>query len=156
MDSKKLAFVAAAMIAAFVGNAVACPIEECMPELAKKVEAQEARDSINDLRDPAQAAMHAGLVAAEYRVAILEAENRALIRAVELNQKPDLASLRLFPSPHALYDAVSSDVLQVTVTGRMPQLEHFQRRVKHAVVVALIEEETVKLGKPRRLITPSE
>ena len=86
--------------------------------------------SMYELKQPGQIAMYAGLIAATYRIALLEAENRSL-RIVTGNLAVD-NSIRFFPEVNAFMDAMSSDLKQVQATGRMPNLMHFEKRVRNA------------------------
>lgn len=83
-----------------------------------------------ELEQPGQIAMYAGLIAATYRIALLEAENRSL-RIVTGNLAVD-NSIRFFPEVNAFIDAMNSDLTQVQATGRMPNLMHFEKRVRNA------------------------
>lgn len=132
---KKMMFAAAALAAAFIGPAGACPIEECMPGLVEAPFQSRDQDDFSglyDLRQPGQVVLHVGLIAADYRAALLEAENRALRNALAAGREPDESSLKFFPSPASFMDAMNSDMKQVEITGRMPQLRHFEQRVRNA------------------------
>lgn len=83
-----------------------------------------------DLEQPSQVAMYAGLIAATYRIALLEAENRSLLIATE-NPAVD-NSIKFFPEVSTFMDAMHSDLRQVQATGRMPNLMHFEQRVRNA------------------------
>lgn len=83
-----------------------------------------------ELEQPGQIAMYAGLIAATYRIALLEAENRSL-RIVTGNLAVD-NSIRFFPDVNAFMDAMNSDLRQAQATGRMPKLMHFEQRVRNA------------------------
>ncbi len=132
---KKLMYAAAALAAAFIGPAGACPLQECMPGLPEApFQSRDLDDfgGLYDLKQPGQAALHVGLIAADYRIALLEAQNRALLTALAGGGTPDESSLKFFPSPTSFIDAMNSDMKQVEVTGRMPQLRHFEQRVRNA------------------------
>lgn len=83
-----------------------------------------------DLEQPGQVAMYVGLIAATYRIALLEAENRSL-RIVTGNPAVD-NSIKFFPEVSTFMDAMNSDLRQVQATGRMPNLMHFEQRVRNA------------------------
>jgi hypothetical protein len=138
---KKAMYAAAALAAAFVGPAGACPLEECMPGLSDVPSQSRDLDDFGglyDLKQPGQAVLHVGLIAADYRIALLEAENRALRTALTGDRALDDSSLNFFPSPASFMDAMNSDMKQVNVTGRMPQLRHFEQRVRNAETRAKI------------------
>lgn len=83
-----------------------------------------------DLEQSGQVAMYVGLIAATYRIALLEAENRSL-RIVAGNPAAD-NSIKLFPGVSTFMDAMNSDLRQVQATSRMPNLMHFEKRVRNA------------------------
>ena len=111
-------------------------IENTVVELAKIFIGQastyqlESLLSMYELKQPGQIAMYAGLIAATYRIALLEAENRSL-RIVTGNLAVD-NSIRFFPEVTAFMDAMNSDLRQAQATGRMPKLMHFEQRVRNA------------------------
>ena len=162
MELKKMALIIAALIASFSVSASvsACPIEECMPELATQSSANDqalyfaqAGDwftKVRDLKNPSEAVQHSALIAAQLHIAVLEAQNRALRRALETGKEPDYTSVRQLPSYQALNDAISSDILQVLSTGRMPQLEHLERRIHASIARSKLEESGEALGQPRK------
>ncbi|MGY8829219.1 MAG: hypothetical protein ACKVIS_06660 [Pseudomonadales bacterium] len=83
-----------------------------------------------NLEQPSQVTMYIGLIAATYRIALLEAENRSL-RIMAGNPAAD-DSIKLFPEVNTFMDAMNSDLRQVQATGRMPNLMHFEQRVRNA------------------------
>ncbi|WP_312723472.1 hypothetical protein [Stutzerimonas nitrititolerans] len=95
----------------------------------------ESRDEdalgIFNLSQPGQAVMHIGLIAADYRIGLLEAENRALRSAYESGASLNESSRDLFPDLRALRNAYLSD-LPTIQTGRMPELSRFERRLWNA------------------------
>ncbi|VXC94913.1 conserved hypothetical protein [Pseudomonas sp. 8Z] len=95
----------------------------------------ESRDEdalgIFNLSQPGQAVMHIGLIAADYRIGLLEAENRALRSAYASGTSLNESSRDLFPDLRALRDAYLSDLLTIQ-TGRMPELSRFERRLWNA------------------------
>ncbi len=99
-----------------------------------------------DLKQPGQAVLNVGLIAADYRIALLEAENRALRTALAGGRALDDSSLKFFPSPTSFIDAMNSDMKQVKVTGRMPQLRHFEQRVRNAETRAKLADAGRALG----------
>ncbi|UUY09009.1 hypothetical protein LRS11_02960 [Pseudomonas sp. J452] len=103
----------------------------------------ESRDEdaigVFDLRQPGQAVMHIGLIAADYRIGLLEAEIRSLRIALMSGTPPNDSSLELFPSLEALRDAYLSDLLTMK-TGRMPELNRFERRLSNADTRAKITD----------------
>lgn len=160
MDMKKIAVVIAALIASF--SVSACPVQECAPgDFAAALAAQQEKAALTqrgiawleeqrNLKNPVEFVQHGGWVAAKLAIAMLEAENRALRRALETGEEPDYTSVRQLPTFAALSDAMNSDLLQVFVTGRMPQTEHFEKRLQASVDRSLIEEAGEKLGQPRK------
>ncbi|HFX0630693.1 hypothetical protein [Pseudomonas aeruginosa] len=161
MELKKMALIIAALIAGFSVSASvsACPIEECMPELANQsandqalyfAQAGDWFTKVRDLKNPSEAVQHSALIAAQLHIAVLEAQNRALRRALETGKEPDYTSVRQLPSYQALNDAISSDILQVLSTGRMPQLEHLERRIHASIARSKLEEAGEALGQPRK------
>lgn len=157
MDMKKIAVMIAALIASF--SVAACPIKECMPELATQsaddqalyfAQAGDWFTKVRDLKNPSEAVQHSALIAAQLHIAVLEAQNRALSRALETGKEPDYTSVRQLPSYQALNDAISSDILQVLSTGRMPQLEHLERRIHASIARSTLEEAGEALGQPRK------
>lgn len=157
MELKKMALIIAALIASF--SVSACPIEECMPELANQsandqalyfAQAGDWFTKVRDLKNPSEAVQHSALIAAQLHIAVVEAQNRALRRALETGKEPDYTSVRQLPSYQALNDAISSDILQVLSTGRMPQLEHLERRIHASIARSKLEEAGEALGQPRK------
>ncbi|MFU3726175.1 hypothetical protein ACM7JF_00935 [Pseudomonas aeruginosa] len=146
---KKAMYAAAALAAAFIGPAGACPLQECMPGLSDALFQSRDLDDFGglyDLKQPGQAVLHVGLIAADYRIALLEAENRALRAALTGSRALDDSSLKFFPSPASFMDAMNSDMKQVNVTGRMPQLRHFEQRVRNAETRAKLTDAGRALG----------
>ncbi|AYW42610.1 TPA: hypothetical protein ACKPYC_001437 [Pseudomonas aeruginosa] len=146
---KKAMYAAAALAAAFIGPAGACPLQECMPSLSEApFQSRDLDDfgGLYDLKQPGQAVLHVGLIAADYRIALLEAENRALRAALTGSRALDDSSLKFFPSPASFMDAMNSDMKQVNVTGRMPQLRHFEQRVRNAETRAKLTDAGRALG----------
>lgn len=132
---KRMTDAAAALAAAFIGPAGASPLQECMPGVFDvPFQASDLDDfgGLYDLKQPGQAVLYVGLIAADYRIARLETENRALRAALAGGPALDDSSLKFFPSPTSFIDAMNSDMKQVKVTGRMPQLRHFEQRVRNA------------------------
>lgn len=161
MELKKMALIIAALIASFSVSASvsACPIEECMPELATQsandqalyfAQAGDWFTKVRDLKNPSEAVQHSALIAAQLHIAVVEAQNRALRRALETGKEPDYTSVRQLPSYQSLNDAISSDILQVLSTGRMPQLEHLERRIHASIARSKLEEAGEALGQPRK------
>ncbi|HCF1624155.1 hypothetical protein [Pseudomonas aeruginosa] len=151
---KKAMYAAAALASAFIGPAGACPIEECMPGLSEApFQSRDLDDfgGLYDLNQPGQAVLHVGLIAADYRIALLEAENRALRTALAGGRALDDSSLKFFPSATSFIDAMNSDMKQVRVTGRMPQLRHFEQRVRNAETRAKLADagRALELGYTR-------
>lgn len=105
---------------------------------------------VRDLKNPSEAVQHSALIAAQLHIAVVEAQNRALRRALETGKEPDYTSVRQLPSYQALNDAISSDILQVLSTGRMPQLEHLERRIHASIARSKLEEAGEALGQPRK------
>lgn len=141
----KSAIFFAAVSSFFMVPANACPTSECLPESAK--EAFESRDLVEfyDLRQPGQATLHVSKIGSDYTTAVLAAEARAFRLAALTGEKPDFSSLKFFPRPESLFDALNSDLLQVEVTGRMPQLRHFEQRVLNADARAQLADAGRKL-----------
>lgn len=142
---KKSMIFLAAVSAFFMAPASACPISECMPESAEA--AFESRDLVDlyDLKQPGQALLHVSQIGSDYTSAVLAAEARAFRLAALTGEEPDFSSLKFFPSPSSYFDAINSDVLQVEVTGRMPQLRHFEQRVRNADARAQLADAGRKL-----------
>lgn len=146
---KKAMYAAAALAAAFIGPAGACPLQECMPGLSDApFQSRDLDDfgGLYDLKQPGQAVLHVELIAADYRIALLEAENRALRAALTGSRALDDSSLKFFPSPASFMDAMNSDMKQVNVTARMPQLRHFEQRVRNAETRAKLTDAGRALG----------
>jgi len=118
---EKVILYAAALVEHFTGNAENRTFES----------RDEDALGIFNLRQPGQAVMHIGLVAADYRIGLLEAENRALRSAYESGTSLNESSRDLFPDLRALRDAYLSDLLTIH-TGRMPELSRFERRLFNA------------------------
>lgn len=156
MDMKKIAVMIAALLASV--SVSACPLSECMPELAGSNEdkayvvamGKDWFERMQNLKDPVQAMQHTALIASRLQVAMIQAENRALHRALETGKEPDFTSMRQLPSYQSLHDAIASDVLQVLTTGRMPQLERLDQRIQASVLRSVIEEAGEELGQPRK------
>lgn len=91
-----------------------------------------------NLEQPSQVTMYIGLIAATYRIALLEAENRSLRIATE-NPAVD-NSIKFFPKISAFMDAMNSDLMQAQATGRMPNLMHFEQRVRNAEIRSKIAD----------------
>lgn len=85
---------------------------------------------LHDLEQPGQVTMYVGLIAATYRIALLEAENRSL-RIATGNPAVD-NNIKFFPKIGTFMDAMNSDLMQAQATGRMPNLMHFEQRVRNA------------------------
>lgn len=117
----------------------------------------ESRDEdalgIFNLRQPGQAVMHIGLIAADYRIGLLEAENRALRSAFESGTSLNESSRELFPDLRALRGAYLSD-LQTIQTGRMPELSRFERRLWNADTRAKIIDAARALQIENTSLTP--
>lgn len=144
MSIKKIVAAIAALTVSV--SVSACPLEECMPQGASQKpswRAEEARAwlmQFHDLKNPAQAVLHLSLAAVSHRAAVLDAENRALRRALETGTEPDFSSARMLPSTHSLESAIASDLRQIFVTGRAPQLEHIDRRISESYAAWATEE----------------
>lgn len=141
MDNRTL-IAASALIAVFTGQAGACALEDCLPGLSEPQFQSRDQDMLGlyDLKQPGQGAMHVGLIAADFRIALLQTEIRALRIALATGTPPDDSSLKFYPSQGSFVDAMKSDLIQVETTGRMPQLRHFEQRVRNAETRAKIAD----------------
>ncbi|MCO7577815.1 MULTISPECIES: hypothetical protein [Pseudomonas chlororaphis group] len=140
--AQKMILAATDLAAAFIGTTKVCPIDECLPALTNQTDYQ-----IYDLRQPAQAVLHIGLVSSQYRIAKLETEIRAMRLALSKGAfAPDLNSLNLFPSEDSLFATFEPDLQQVETTGQMPQLRSFQQRLHNAWIKSLIADGGRALG----------
>lgn len=140
MDNRTL-IAASALVAIFTGQVGACPLEDCLPGLSEpQFQSRDDMLGLYDLRQSGQAAMHVGLIAADLRIALLETENRALRLALATGTPPDVSSLKFYPSLNSFLDAMKSDLIQIETTGRMPQLRHFEQRVRNADTRAKIAD----------------
>lgn len=140
MDNRTL-IAASALVAIFTGQVAACPLEDCLPGLSEpQFQSRDDMLGLYDLRQSGQAAMHVGLIAADFRIALLETENRALRLALATGTPPDVSSLKFYPSLNSFLDAMKSDLIQTETTGRMPQLRHFEQRVRNADTRAKIAD----------------
>lgn len=140
MDNRTL-IAASALVAIFTGQVGACPLEDCLPGLSEpQFQSRDDMLGLYDLRQSGQAAMHVGLIAADFRIALLETENRALRLALATGTPPDVSSLKFYPSLNSFLDAMKSDLIQTETTGRMPQLRHFEQRVRNADTRAKIAD----------------
>lgn len=140
MDNRTL-IAATALVAIFTGQVGACPLEDCLPGLSEpQFQSRDDMLGLYDLRQSGQAAMHVGLIAADFRIALLETENRALRLALATGTPPDVSSLKFYPSLNSFLDAMKSDLIQTETTGRMPQLRHFEQRVRNADTRAKIAD----------------
>ena len=141
MDNRTL-IAASALVAVFTGQVGACPLEDCLPGLSEPQFQSRDQDMLGlyDLKQSGQAAMHVGLIAADFRIALLETENRALRLALATGTPPDVSSLKFYPSLNSFLDAMKSDLIQTETTGRMPQLRHFEQRVRNADTRAKIAD----------------
>lgn len=140
---KRVTDAATALAAAFVGPAGASPLQECMPGLFDVPFQSTDLDDLGglyDLKQPGQAVLYVGLIAADYRIARLETENRALRAALASGDALNESSLTLFPGLGSFMNAMNSDMKQVSVTGRMPQLRHFEQRVRNSDTRAKIAD----------------
>lgn len=141
MTDNRTLIAASALVAVFTGQVGACPLEDCLPGLSEpQFQSREDMLGLYDLKQPGQAAMHVGLIAADFRIALLETENRALRVALATGTPPDDSSLRFYPSLNSFLDAMKSDLIQMETTGRMPQLRHFEQRVRNADTRAKIAD----------------
>ncbi len=139
---QKMILAATDLAAAFISTTKACPIDECLPALTNQPDYK-----IYDLRQPAQAVLHIGLVSSQVRIAKLETEIRAMRLALAKGTlAPDLNSLNLFPSENSLFAIFESDLQQVTATGQMPKLRSFQQRLHSAWIRSLIADDGRTLG----------
>jgi hypothetical protein len=140
MDNRTL-IAASALVAIFTGQVGACPLEDCLPGLSEpQFQSRDDMLGLYDLRQSGQAAMHVGLIAADFRIALLETENRALRLALATGTPLDVSSLKFYPSLNSFLDAMKSDLIQTETTGRMPQLRHFEQRVRNADTRAKIAD----------------
>lgn len=140
MDTRTL-IAASALVAVFTGQVGACPLDDCLPGLSEpQFQSRDDMLGLYDLKQPGQAAMHVGLIAADFRIALLQTEIRALRIALATGTPPVDSSLKFYPSQSSFVDAMKSDLIQVETTGRMPQLRHFEQRVRNADTRAKIAD----------------